>query len=123
MVIKRNQFIDDDDLTETSSLIHLLDRHDVGISDEAQILKHSPFYSETQFIDLLSSQSGLCVLDLNIANIFTKFDELKLFVERTNISNSISVICLNECWLDKDSDVSFLTLPNYKMYSGEYIMP
>ena len=46
MVVKCNQFIDDDNLTDKSSLIHLLDRHDADDCDEIPLLKHSPFYSE-----------------------------------------------------------------------------
>ena len=30
-----------------------------------------------------------------------------------NVSNPVSIICLNECWLSDQSDVSILYLPNY----------
>ena len=76
MVVKCNQFIDDDNLTDKSSLIHLLDRHDADDCDEIPLLKQSPFYSENQFTSLLNKNYGLCILDMNIANAFTKFDEL-----------------------------------------------
>ena len=58
----------------------------------------------------------MCILDLNIANIFTKFDEFKSFVDSVNVSNPISAICLNECWIKETSDLSGLNLPNYKMF-------
>ena len=48
---QRNNFIDNVDLSETN------------------VIKHSPYYSETQFIDLLSQKAGLCILDLNVQNI------------------------------------------------------
>ena len=54
MVVKCNQCIDDDNLTDKSSLIHLLDRHDAADCDEILLLKHSPFYSENQFTSLLN---------------------------------------------------------------------
>ena len=63
MVVPRNRFINDDDLSESTSLMHLLDRHDEEITEEANILKHSPFYSEQKFINILK-KVGLCVLDL-----------------------------------------------------------
>ena len=72
MVVKCNQLIDDDTLTDTSSLIHLLDRHDAGDCDEMQLSKHYSFYSENQFTSLLKTNNGLCILDMNIANAFTK---------------------------------------------------
>ena len=58
----------------------------------------------------------MIVLDLNVCNAFTKFNELELFVERVNINNPISVICLNECWLNSKSDFSPIHLANYNMF-------
>ena len=49
-MVKRNQFIDDDNLSELSSLTHLLERNDNDDNEETPILKHSPFYTENQFI-------------------------------------------------------------------------
>ena len=94
---------------------YLLDNDDVD-NETNDTHKHSPFFNENQFINLMSSNNGLSILDLNVCNAFTKYDELALFVNRVNINNPISVICLNECWLSVQSDVSFLHLPNYDMY-------
>ena len=96
-MVKRNQFIDDDNLSELSSLTHLLERNDNDDNEETSILKHSPFYTENQFIDIITRDTGLSILDLNICNIFTKFEELELFIQRINVRNPVSVICLNEC--------------------------
>ena len=117
-MVKRNKFIDDDNLTELSSLTHLLDKNntDSDDTDEAIVIKHSPYFSETSFINLLGTNEGLTVLDLNVCNAFTKFDELELFVERVNINNPISVICLNECWLNSKSDLSQIHLASYNMF-------
>ena len=72
---KRNRFIDDEDLSESTSLIHMLEKHDAENNEETRVIKHSPFYSEQKFKTLLKKEAGMCILDLNIANIFTKFDE------------------------------------------------
>ena len=99
-MIKRNKFIGDDNLTELSSLTHLLDKNNTDSDDtpeEAIVIKHSLYFSETSFINLPGSNKGLTVLDLNVCIAFTKFDELELSVERVNINNPISVICFNEC--------------------------
>ena len=53
---------------------------------------------------------------MNICNAFTQFDELEIFIQRVNVSNPVSIICLNECWLSDQSDVSILHLPNYNMF-------
>ena len=41
--------------------------------DEIQLLKHSPFYSESQFTNLLNTNNGLYILDINIENAFTNW--------------------------------------------------
>ena len=48
---RNNQFIDDDNLSEMSSLTDLLDRNEPDDSEEYIVLK--PFYSESQFSDLI----------------------------------------------------------------------
>ena len=56
-MVKTNQFIDDDNLTELSSLTHLLDRNEEDDTEDIPVLKHSPFYSELQFTDLITPLS------------------------------------------------------------------
>ena len=85
-------------------------------NEETPVLQHSPYYSDNQFIDIISKDTGLSILDMNICNAFTKFDELEIFFQRVNVSNPVSIICLNECWLSDQSDVSILYLPNYNMF-------
>ena len=80
-MVKRNKFIDDDNLTELLSLIHLLDRNEDDDTEDIPVLKHSPFYSELQFTDLISSNAGFSILDMNICNTFAKFDKLKIFIQ------------------------------------------
>ena len=112
-----NRYIDDVDLTESTSLTHLLDRHsrDSDI-DETHIIRHSLYYSETEFKQLISNKAGICILDLNVQNVFTKFDELESFVNRVNETHPISAICLNECWINDIDSMTRLNLPNYQMF-------
>ena len=113
LMTQRNQFINDAGLSASSSLTHLLQGHNNGTSDEYEWIRHSPYYSESQFKNI---KNGLLILSLNIQNVFTKFDQFSLFIERVNDSNPISVICLNECWLNAESDISDINLPNYNMF-------
>ena len=55
-----------------------------------RVIKHSPYYSENQFTELLKKKSGLCILDLNIRNMYANFDELCLFIDRVNTSNQLA---------------------------------
>ena len=45
---------------------------------------------------------------------FNKFDELE--VHRVNAPNPISVICLNECWLNANDSLAGLNLQNYQSF-------
>ena len=74
-MVRRNQFMDDDNLSELSSLTHLLDRNDDDNNEEIPILQHSSYYSKNQFIDILSRDTGLSIFDMNICNAFGSFDE------------------------------------------------
>ena len=112
-----NRYIDDVDLTESTSLTHLLDRHSRdSYIDETHIIRHSPYYNETQFKQLISNKAGICILDLNVQNVFTKFDELESFVNRVKETHPISAICLNKCWINDIDLITGLNLPNYHMF-------
>ena len=58
MATKRNTFIDAVDLSETTSLIHLLDTGDVDDDNEALVIKHSAYYGENEFSKLLTNKAG-----------------------------------------------------------------
>ena len=42
--------------------------------------------------------------------------EFQLFINRVNVIHPICAICVNECWIRADSDLSSLNLPNYNMF-------
>ena len=66
MATKRNTFIDGINLSEATSLIHLLDTGDVDDGNEAQILKHSAYYGQSEFSKLLINKAGYTILSINI---------------------------------------------------------
>ena len=114
---QHNSFIDGIGLTETNSLIHLLDNNDTDDNNEAPIIKHSAYYGENEFSTMLANKAGLSILSGNIQSIHAKFDEFHSFVLRVNTSHPISAICLQECWLDeKDTDsINLFNLSGYTM--------
>ena len=111
---QRNQFVDDI-LSDKTSLIHLLDSNDDEDNKEAHIIKHSPYYGETDFSNLLVEKPGFSILSMNIQSVNAKFDEFQSFVSRMNIINPISAICLQECWLGDADNVTMFNLENYEM--------
>ena len=109
------------DLSESTSLTHLLNRHTREDDEDVETLmiKHSPFYGQKQFADLINNNTGLSIIDLNIQNIFAKFDELVCFIETINVDHTVSAICLNECWLSDEHDLSVLHLEGYNISEYE----
>ena len=110
MIGQRNRFIQDVDLSESTSLTHLLNRitREDDEDIETQLINHSPSYGQKQFAGLIHNNTGLSIIDLNIKNIIAKFDEQVCFIETINVEHSVSAICLNECWHCDEHDLSRL---------------
>ena len=113
---QRNTFLDGD-LSDRTSLIHLLDKNDSEDNNEAHVIKHSPYYGEADFTKLLIHMAGFSILSLNIQSVNAKFDKFQLFVNRMNLTNPISVICLQECWLSSMDNVTMFNLDGYELFS------
>ena len=76
-----NRFIDDKGLSESTSLTHLLSDDDSSDTIDINIMKHSPYYSESDFHNLRFRKGNLSILSLNCQSIKAKFDELQLFMD------------------------------------------
>ena len=61
-----NQFMDNKGITESNSLMHLLNTYDTENDEEINILSHSKYYSTTEFGDILKAKAGFSLLSLNI---------------------------------------------------------
>ena len=106
-------------LTPPNSLVHLLDSNDTDDNNEVPIVKHSAYYGENDFPSMLANKAGLTILSGNIQSIKAKFDELEAFINRVNTSNPISLICLQECWLD-EKNIESIAMFNLKDYNMSY---
>ena len=113
---QHNQFLDGV-FSEATSLTHLLDTNGEEHYNEAQIIKHSAYYGETEFSKLLNKKAGFTILSVNIQCVNTKFDDIQSFVNRVNLTNPISVICLQEYWLKDTDNVSMFNLTDYNLVS------
>ena len=123
MIEQRNIFIRDADLNEATSLTHLLYRHDrkEDVDVEIPLIKHSPFYGESKFADLIRNNACLSILDLNIQNVYSKFDELICFIQNVNSQHPISAICLNECWISQENNTAGLHVQNSELRTQNFI--
>ena len=110
-----NRFIDDKGLSESTSLTHLLSDDDSSDTIDMNIIKHSPYYSESDFHNLQFRKGSLSILSLNCQSINAKFDELQLFMDRINRIEEVSVLCLQETWTSDKDDISLFQLSHYKL--------
>ena len=120
-MIETNQFIDIVNLTDRTSLIHLLSNDDCDDSEdnnEPDMIKQSSYYDESEFSKLLNTKAGLSILSVNIQNINAKFDEFESFTDKVNQTHHISTICLQECWLNNTTaaEMRMFNLKDYKLF-------
>ena len=54
-------------------------------------------------------------MSLNCQSINAKYNEFQILVENINNISPLSVICLQESWLDCNCDTSLFELPGYKL--------
>ena len=92
-----------------------MDNNDTEDNNEAHIIKHSPYYNESEFSKLLNKKGGLSILSVNIQCVNAKFDEFQAFIDRINAIKPINVICLQECWLKNHDNVTMFNLTGYDM--------
>ena len=116
---KRNNFIDDVGLLESTSLTHLLDGDDETENTGLDFIKHSPYYSEHDYLNIRFGKGKLGIMSLNCQSINSKFEEFRLFIDRINKVEDIGVVCLQETWTSEKDDVSLFHLPNYKLFHKE----
>ena len=116
---RRNTFIDGDGLSESTSLTHLLNCSDHSELNDIDVINHSPYYSECDFQKFITSKGTLSIMSLNCKSINAKFDDLQLFINRSNEKGHLSILCLQETWTDNNCDISLYQLPNYKLFHKE----
>ena len=110
-----NRFINDKGLSESTSFTHLLSDDDSSDTLDINIIKHSPYYSESDFHNQQFKKGNFSMLSLNCQSINAKFDEVQLFMDRINRIAEVSVLCLQETWISDRDDISLFQLSHYKL--------
>ena len=98
----RNAFINDNmcNINSTNSLKPPLDDSE----EEFDTISASTYSDVDSLADLVSSNnSNFIIFRLNVQSINAKFDELKITIEQINQVHTISVICIQESWLENES--------------------
>ena len=101
------------------SLAHILNVDNTDDAEELNIIKHSPYFDQENFIKISRGKNeNFTVLSLNIQSINAKFDQLKILLHLIQENNChISAICLQETWLRDDTNNALISLENYNFIS------
>ena len=94
-------------------------------SNEPPLLEHSFYYENQNLVEPLATSTNFSILSLNCQSLHAKFSQLQIYVEYLHQRKcDFDVICLQETWLDAESDLSLLQLNNYNLISkGKYVSP
>jgi hypothetical protein len=105
------------------SLVNLIDENTESIvSDEnysPTLFNNSPYYEHNDLISFFKTkENAFSIISLNTQSLNAKFSQLRSYVELYRNSNiDISALCLQETWLDDNSDTSLLQLDGYNLIS------
>ena len=85
----------------------------------------SPYYTYESFVQMVHvhsaqhSQHLFPILSLNCQSLNAKFDQIQIFIDYLKTHGfCFSAICLQETWMDNDSDLSLFQIPGYTCISN-----
>jgi hypothetical protein len=85
-------------------------------NDEIEMISHSSYYEINALKETLNGKhKQFSVFSSNIDSIFKKFNSLYSYLN--NYDSQFSAICLQECHLAENSDLSMYQLKNYNCIS------
>ena len=101
------------------SLPHILNVDVTNDGEELNIIKHSPYLDQENFIKILKGKNNnFTVLSLNTQSLNAKLDQLNFLLHLLQENSChISDICLQETWLREDSNIDVISLENYNLIS------
>ena len=111
------EFINNQNINESNSLVELIQHMDPDFEDEVNIIEHSKYYDEDEFKSMTECMNGtLQILNLNCGGLSAKFNKLNLFLANCNHSRfPISVITLQETHFNSSTDFNYYNIPGYTM--------
>ncbi len=108
------QFLDNTGLNENNSLKHLMQSISPDEENEVDLLEHSAYYSNTEFISMYQkTENEVTILNLNCCSLNARIDDLKIFLAMIDVK--FNVISLQETWCDESCDMDNFIIPGYAM--------
>ena len=94
--------------TNMNSLLNVLGTSQNENLNEPILIKQSPYFDSDEIIAYLKNkQNQFTVISLNCESLNAKIDELNIFLDNLSSHGCLpSAICLQETWLQNDSDLS-----------------
>ena len=90
-----HSFINNTGLNENTCLNNLLDNVSHELDNEFNIISHSKYCNDIDFIFMLQeTNSEICILNLNCLNLKTRLDKLEILLANTDSHSKISCITL-----------------------------
>jgi exonuclease III len=103
-----------------NDLVSLLDFNDENEDDYSpNLFTHSPYYEFEDFISLFESKKDVfSVVSVNCQSLHAKLNELHTYVQRLSETECfLNAICLQETWINANTDISLLEIPGYNLIS------
>ena len=102
---------------QTNSINSILyqESDDVDGMNQINIINHSSYYDVDTFSALADKTKGcFTVLSTNIQSVNSKFSEFELFIAELKLINfKFSIICMQECWISENDDLSQIQVEGY----------
>ena len=88
---------------------------DVDGMNHINIINHSSYYDVDTFSELADkTKDCFTVLSTNIQSVNSKFSEFELFIAELKLINfKFSIICMQECWISENDDLSQIQVEGY----------
>ena len=100
---------------ETMRLEDIIDSNDT--EDDINVFRPSPYYLTDNLPSYLKETGNIDILSLNAQSINSKSDSILLLLETAKAQNIyFHVICLQETWLNANSDLSLFNIDGYIRY-------
>ena len=105
----------------SNSLLDIVNEFELNdMYDEEPCIYHpSPYFEIEQFTDILNNnEKSFALLSLNSQSLHAKLEQLKVYLHMvTNANSQIHVICLQETWINENSDLQQFNIPGYNFIS------
>ena len=102
-------------MTTSDSLLNIIDEthSEDGIPS---IIQNSPYYTSESMLNIFTDCESFKILSLNCQSLNSKFDQLKIYIEEC-YEAKFDAICLQETWLNDNSELSMFQLKGYNLIS------